>query len=117
MKKLIAMTLNAWLFSHALFAQGSVDDYQRAFSLRDKFKDKVYYSNVEPKWIGKTNKFWYIRNTPQGKIYVVVDAAKKSRTELFDHQKLAKQLASASGKTVDANKLPIQSLSVNPALD
>lgn len=117
MKKLIALTLNAWLVGHALFAQGTVEDYQRAFSLRDKFKDKVYYSNVEPKWIAKTNKFWYIRNTPQGKIYVVVDAAKKNRTELFDRQKLAKQLASKSGKTVDANKLPIQSLSVNTPLD
>lgn len=101
----------------SLFAQGTADDYRRAFALRDRFKNKVYYSDVEPKWIGKTDRFWYIRNTPQGKIYAVVDAVKKSRSELFDHTKLAKQLTAVTGKPVEAAQLPLQSLQVSSALD
>ena len=117
MKKLFLLAIGALLSGSALYAQGTTEDYQRAFSLRDNLKDKVFYSDVNPKWIGKTNLFWYIRYTPQGKIYVVTDATKKSRKELFDHQKLAKLLSSATSKTLDAKKLSINSLEVNPTLD
>ena len=117
MKKLLLLAIGALLSGNALYAQGTVGDYQRAFSLRDNLKDKVFYSDVNPKWIGKTDQFWYIRNTPDGKIYVVTDAVKKIRKELFDHQKLAKLLASASSKEIDAKKLPLQSFEVNPTLD
>ncbi|MDP4202011.1 MAG: DPP IV N-terminal domain-containing protein [Bacteroidota bacterium] len=117
MKRTFLIAVSVLLLGGTLFAQGTADDYRRAFSLRDRFKDKVYYSNVEPKWIGKTERFWYVRNTPQGKMYVVVDALKKSRSDLFNHQKLAKELSSASGKTVEAAKLSLQSLEVNSRLD
>ena len=34
------------------FAQGTVDDYNRAYALREKFSaNKVFYSNVTPQWI------------------------------------------------------------------
>ncbi|MDE6424257.1 MAG: hypothetical protein K2K95_12685, partial [Muribaculaceae bacterium] len=37
-------------------AQGTVDDYNRAYSLRDRFGSaNVYYSNVNPEWIGDTH--------------------------------------------------------------
>ncbi|WP_321424730.1 DPP IV N-terminal domain-containing protein [uncultured Bacteroides sp.] len=117
MKKFVLLAIGALLSGNALYAQGTVGDYQRAFSLRDNLKDKVFYSDVNPKWIGKTSQFWYIRNTPDGKIYVVTDAVKKNRKELFDHQKLAKLIASATSKTIDAKKLPLLSLQVNPTLD
>ncbi|WP_321438302.1 DPP IV N-terminal domain-containing protein [uncultured Bacteroides sp.] len=117
MKKFVLLAIGALLSGNALYAQGTVGDYQRAFSLRDNLKDKVFYSDVNPKWIGKTDQFWYIRNTPDGKVYVVTDAVKKNRKELFDHQKLAKLLASASSKEIDAKKLPLLSLEVNPTLD
>ena len=70
-----------------LLAQGTVEDYKRAFEQRAKYSGKVYYDNVQPNWIGNTHNFWYVRNTPEGRIYVVVDAAKQKRTELFNHDK------------------------------
>ena len=34
--------------------------------------DKVFYSNVNPQWIEGTHQFWYVRNTPDGRLYVSV---------------------------------------------
>ncbi len=117
MKRIYLLAIGALLSGSALYAQGTLNDYQRAFSLSSNFKDKVFYSDVNPQWIGNTNQFWYVRNTPQGRIYVVTDAVKKTRKELFDHQKLAKLLASSAGRTIDATKISLQELQVNPTLD
>lgn len=117
MKKLTLLTLGIWLISQSIFAQGTVEAYNRAFSLQEKFKDKVFYSNVTPTWIGKTNRFWYIQNAPQRKTYILIDAQKKTRTELFDQNKLALELTLATDKTIDAKQLPITSVNVTPALD
>ena len=117
MKKLTLLTFSIWFIGQTLLAQGPVEAYNRAYSLQEKFKDKVFYSNVSPQWIGKTNRFWYVRSTPQGKNYVVVDAQKKTRTELFDHNKLALELALATEKTINAKQLPITTVNVSTALD
>jgi len=117
MKKLTLLSFGLWLMGQSLLAQGTMESYNRAFSLQDKFKDKVFYSNVTPQWIGNSNRFWYVQNAPQGKIYVLVDAQKKTRTDLFDHNKLAVELALATDKPVDAKKLPLQSLKVTEVLD
>jgi dipeptidyl aminopeptidase/acylaminoacyl peptidase len=94
-----------------------VESYNRAFSLQDKFKDKVFYANVTPQWIGSSGRFWYVQNAPQGKTYILIDAQKKTRTNLFDNNKLALELTLATDKPVDALKLPLQSLKVSEASD
>ena len=84
---LVAMFLSGGM----AVAQGTVDDYRRAYALKEKFSaDKVFYSNVNPQWIEGTHQFWYVRNTPDGRLYVSVDADKKARKELFDSHRLAK---------------------------
>ena len=99
-------------------AQGTVEDYKRAYSLRGKFSsDKVYYSGVSPRWIGNTHTFWYVRHTPEGNRYVKVDADKQTRTDLFNHDKLAVALTKTVGRDVNSKKLNLQSLSVNERLD
>ena len=117
MKKLTLLALVIWGIGQSLFAQGTVESYNRAYSLQEKFKDKVFYSNVTPQWIGSTDCFWYVRNTPQGKSYVVVDAKKKTRSELFDFNKLALELTLTTKRTVDVKHLTITSVNVTPALD
>lgn len=99
-------------------AQGTADDYRRAYSLREKYSaNNVYYANVTPQWIENTHGFWYVRNTPEGRIYVAVNADKKDRTELFDHQKLAIALSQASKKEIKPGTLSLERLSVNKSLD
>ncbi len=121
MKKLMkGFTLAVLLLAGAvtLVAQGMVEDYKRAYSLRGKFtSDKVYYSGVSPRWIGDTHTFWYVRHTPEGNRYVKVDADKQTRTDLFNHDKLAVALTKTVGRDVNSKKLNLQSLSVNERLD
>jgi len=117
MRKLVLLTLSIWLIGHSLSAQGTVEDYNRAFSLQDKLKDKVFYSNVTPQWIGNTNSFWYVRNTTDGKIYMLTDAKKKSRTVLFDHLKLTESLSKATKKKIEIEQLTLLSLKVSANLD
>ena len=110
----IAMLLSGGM----AFAQGTVDDYNRAYALREKFSaNKVFYSNVTPQWIEGTHQFWYVRNTPEGRIYVSVNADKKNRKELFDHKRLASALSNASGKEVKPEAIQLERLRVNPSLD
>lgn len=116
MKKLLSLMLLACLSAN-LWAQGTVEDYKRAFEQRAKYSGKVYYDNVQPNWIGDTHNFWYVRNTPDGRIYVVVDAHKQKRTELFNHEKLAKALSEATKRDYRAKGLNLERLSVEDKLD
>ena len=101
-----------------LVAQGTVEDYKRAYSLRGKFtSDKVYYSGVLPRWIGDTHTFWYVRHTPEGDCYVKVDADKQIRSDLFNHNKLATTLGKSLGREVDSKKLNLQRVEVNDRMD
>jgi len=117
MKKPAFLSLFVLFIILTLSAQGTVEDYNRAFSLQENLKDKVFYSNVTPQWIAKTNRFWYIRNSPEGKIYMLTDAVKKTRTVLFDHLKLMESLSKATKKKMEIEQFSLQSLRVSPDLD
>ncbi|MCK9159542.1 MAG: DPP IV N-terminal domain-containing protein [Bacteroidaceae bacterium] len=106
------------LFSTLTFAQGTLADYNRAYSMKEKYSSKnVFYSNITPEWIDKTPVFWYIRNTPNGKFYIVVNADKKTNSVLFDTKKLALELNKASEQEVKAENLSLLKLQVNHSLD
>lgn len=99
-------------------AQGTIEDYNRAYSQRESYADKqVYFHHVNPTWIGDSHKFWYVRNTPEGEKYVIVDADKSERTSLLDENKLAAKLSTASGKSVDAKKMGISETQLNESQD
>ena len=116
--KRLAMATLLLTAAGSLMAQGTAEDYKRAYSLRGKFtSDKVYYSGVSPRWIGDTHAFWYVRHTPEGDRYVKVNADKQTRTDLFDHEKLADALARSLNRKVDSKKLGLQNLSVNERQD
>ncbi|MBQ8521974.1 MAG: DPP IV N-terminal domain-containing protein [Bacteroides sp.] len=111
---MIAMLLSGGM----AIAQGTVEDYNRAYDLRKKFaREKVYYNNVTPQWIEGTHSFWYVRNTPEGKVYVSVNADKKVRKNLFDHTKLAAALGAKVGKEVKPEAIRLERLRVNKGLD
>ncbi|MDR2921218.1 MAG: S9 family peptidase [Tannerella sp.] len=75
------------LFPTMLSAQGTIEDYKRALSLPEKYKNAVPNANITPRWIDDSRKFWYVRDTPDGEEYVVVDAEKKQRTTMPDTMK------------------------------
>lgn len=99
-------------------AQGTVDDYNRAYALRSLYgANQVYYGGVVPTWIGETDNFWYVRQAPEGNEYVRVDAARQKRTALFDQHKMAEALSSQTGKSYEAMKLPLRGCRVTSGMD
>jgi len=101
------------LFTHILlFAQGTLEDYNRAYSLRQNYENKVYYSDVQPEWIGNTHFFWYVRATPTGKFYILTDAGKLEQRILFDPSKLAGLLSTGTGKTVHSQTMTLDNIQV-----
>ena len=112
---LIFVALMASVFQ--MSAQGTVEDYKRAFSLGEKFSaSKVYYSNVNPTWIEDTHNFWYVRHTPTGDEYVLVNADKKTKKPLFDQEKFARTVKEVAGKDPNPAKLNLRYLSVSKDL-
>jgi dienelactone hydrolase len=83
---------------------------QANYKLANKFSSKqlapmIYSTSVQPKWIGKTDTFWYAYRTSAGTSYWLVDPEKKSKKPLFDRTKLASHLAEQSRRPVDADTL------------
>ncbi len=102
----------------SLWAQGTVEDYNRAYALREKYNAKhVLYAGVVPHWVDQTSAFWYVRQTEKGKEYVKVDAASNKRTALFDQQKMAAVLTEKAGREINAYNLPLQNCRLNISLD
>lgn len=86
MKKITTISLFLLSVSCMLFAQGTIDDYKRAFTLQETYKNAVPNARITPRWIDD-NRFWYIRETADGEEYVVVDALEKRKTIMPDTMK------------------------------
>jgi dipeptidyl aminopeptidase/acylaminoacyl peptidase len=86
-RQLIIFHLCVLLGTAATSAQVTADDYKRAFSLSEKFRDAVPNATILPHWIGDSHTFWYVRQTADGEEYVVVDAEKKERSLMPDSMK------------------------------
>ncbi|MCM1109314.1 MAG: S9 family peptidase [Clostridium sp.] len=96
-----------------LHAQGTVEDYNRAYALRSKYNpSRVTHSNVQPQWIPETDCFWYVQHTEGKDEYIRVDAARNKRTPLLNTSRVADALSQQSGKEVKANYLPWQNIRV-----
>lgn len=119
------MKLNCFWILAAVFSmgetamsQGTVEDYNRAYSLRSLYgAQQVYYSGVNPVWIEDTGNFWYVRHTPQGDEYVRVDAARRKRSALFDQRKMAEALGRQTGKSFGPMDLPLRQCLVTAGMD
>lgn len=102
----------------AVSAQGTVEDYNRAYSLRDKYSSRhVYNGTVTPSWIKGTNKFWYVDESPDGRNYTVIDAEKKSRSAMFDQNSLATELSKATGRDISGKNIRLERLTATQKLD
>ena len=121
MKKLLLPLLLAGLcLSLNVSAQGTLDDYNRAYSMRSRYgADKVLNASIEPHWLGKSHSFWYVsRNVESGSNdYLLVNADKGTSRPLFDVKKLAKLLSKETKSEVKPEKLDLQRLRVNAAGD
>ncbi|MDR1783404.1 MAG: S9 family peptidase [Dysgonamonadaceae bacterium] len=66
-------------------AQGTVEDYKRALSLQEKYKNAVPNANFSAHWLDKTHTFWYVHETLAGeKDTLFVNAETKTVEPLPD---------------------------------
>jgi len=120
MKKILSLLFTGIFFlvfiSMPLISQVSVADYNRADSLAEKFRNKIFYADVNPSWAGKTNIFSYETVTPYGKKYILVDPVKQTKKEAFSSEKLARKMSELSDTVFEAGKLPIRRVVFNEDL-
>ena len=75
-------------------AQGTVDDYNRAYSLQSKFSAKnVYHWAQNVRWVDSTHVFHYSVQTAEGQQFVVFDAEKGSREVYASEKEMNEALA------------------------
>ncbi|HEV7350353.1 MAG TPA: DPP IV N-terminal domain-containing protein [Telluribacter sp.] len=90
----------------AASAQGKLEDYQRSERLKTQLKDKVYYAPQNSSWSASGQRGWYLIQTPRGKEFIAIQPVTQTKALAFDHEQLARQLAAATQKPVEAYKLP-----------
>ena len=93
---------------HASMAQGTLTDYQRALTLRDKYTGKAYNVAEAPRWIEQTSRFYYRRSVKGGNEWILVDGTTQEKKPAFDHARLADAVAKATGRKATALELPFQ---------
>lgn len=101
----------SFFISQGVRAQGTRSDYERAKGLRDATANKVFRDRVTPHWLSGNTRFWYRNDlADNAREFIVVDAWVGTRGPAFDHERLAASLGRALGKTVEANRLPVDRL-------
>ena len=111
--KQLALFFLMLLSVNVLFAQSNdkttipTPNYRLAAKFSPKNMEKLVHSTaVKPHWLKKGNRFWYQYKTTEGANYYLVDADKKSKTKLFDNEKMAKWLTEITKDPYDAQHLP-----------
>ena len=91
-------------------ASVTVADYERAEKFLN-YNTNLLVSNgpVRANWLAD-NRFWYRNQTADGYEFVLVDAAKATKTAAFNHAGVANALTMAMGKAVTAPRLPFQAI-------
>lgn len=99
-------------FTTASFSQSVPKaNYQLASRFSPKKLDKMVFStSVDPHWLKKSTRFWYMYETPQGKNWFIVDPVKAQKRLLFDNAKLAAELTKIVKDPFDAQHLLIDSM-------
>ena len=86
--------LLCYFVSSSSLAQGTVDDYNRAYSLQTKFSaQNVYHWAQNVRWVDSTHVFHYSVQTPEGQRFILFDVDKNSKQEFTSDKELNDALA------------------------
>ena len=90
----VTLLLCSFVSASPCFAQGTVDDYNRAYSLYAKFNaQNVYHWAQNVRWVDSTHVFHYSVQTPEGQRFIVFDADKNSKQEYTSEKEMNEALA------------------------
>lgn len=86
-------------------------NYALAARFSPKKLEKMIFSlNVDPHWLKKSDRFWYMYETTEGKKWYIADAQKGEKKLLFNQAELAAKLTRITDDPMDAQHLNIDSL-------
>ena len=86
-------------------------NYQLAARFSSKKLEKMIFSTtVDPHWLKKSDRFWYMYETTEGKKWYIVDPAKGERQLMFDNDKMAAAISRIVKDPFDAKHLGLDSL-------
>jgi dipeptidyl-peptidase-4 len=95
------------------FAQTPVTkaNYQQAARFAPRKLEKLIFStSVDPHWLKKSDRFWYMFETTEGKKWYIVDPAKNEKKLLFDNADLAAKITRIVKDPFDAQHLGLDSM-------
>ncbi len=81
-------------------------DYDRANSLAERVRNKIYDVAEAPNWFENSSKFWYRKSVKGGNAFVLVDSTAATKAPAFDHARIASAMSAAAGGTYTAITLP-----------
>ena len=86
-------------------------DYEMAARFAPyKIREMVHSIRVAPRWIERSDRFWYEWETSEGKRFFLVDPARGAKTEIFDNDRIAAELTRITRDPWDGKHLPIRSI-------
>ena len=85
------------------------------YALASKFSPKrlekmLFTTSVDPHWLKKTKRFWYMYETSSGKNWYIVDPVKGTKERMFDNDRLAAALTRHIKDPFDAQHLGLENL-------
>lgn len=97
-----------------MVAPGLIHAQHKAnFKAADKFygesmRNLTGSTSVNANWIKDSDKFWYSYKTSEGTNFYMVDAARRTKSQLFDQDYLAGELSKALNRAVNAKELDLK---------
>ncbi len=76
----------------------------------DKLKKMIFSTSVDAHWMKKSDRFWYEYETSQGKKWLLVDPVRRTKTPLFDSDKLAAELTRSVKDPFDGQHLKLDNM-------
>jgi dipeptidyl-peptidase 4 len=86
-------------------------NYQAAARFSPKKLEKmIFTTDVDPHWLKKSDRFWYMYETTEGKKWYIADPSKGEKKLLFDNDKLAAAISRIVKDPFDAKHLGLDSM-------
>ena len=97
----------------SVLAQGTIDDYKRAFGMSSKYSGKMTHGSIRAHAIEDSHKFWYSETGDNNVTYYkLVDADANTCTDLLDPEKAAEAISQASDQNVKSYNLNLGEMRV-----
>jgi dipeptidyl aminopeptidase/acylaminoacyl peptidase len=109
----ITSLLLCLLMSFSLSAQQPVTKANYALAARfspKKLEKMIFSTSVDPHWLKKSDRFWYVYETTEGKKWYIVDPVKGEKKLLFDNADLAAKITRIVKDPFDAQHLGLDSM-------